>query len=161
MCFRLMIARCIGLTAIENDTRPGVSSGFHPVECLWSHFLPPSALFVGNDPRNLQPYPREILLNRECAVDPTEQGRQTKVAGDIELWVKRLAGKRMAVLLLSRHATATKQATVAWKDVGLAGTGRVRDLFEKKDLGTLDNSLSKDLPPQGCKFLLLSPQPVK
>jgi alpha-galactosidase len=67
----------------------------------------------------------------------------------------------MAVLLLNRHVTATKPATVSWKDVGLSGTLRVRNLFEKNDLGAFENSFTKDLPPHGCKFLLLSPNPAK
>jgi alpha-galactosidase len=129
---------------------------------LWCLMTAP--LMLGNDLRNMQTYEKEILLNRDCIAvnqDPTEQGRQTKVLGDTELWVKHLTDKRMAVLLLNRHAIETEPATVSWKDVGLSGTVWVRDLFEKKDLGALENSFSKDLPPHGCKFLLLSPQAGK
>jgi alpha-galactosidase len=125
---------------------------------LWCIMTAPP--FAGNDPRNMQPYEKEILLNRECIAvdqDPTEQGRQIKVDGDIQLWVKHLADKRTAVLLLNRHATAIKPATVAWKDVGLSGAVQVQDLFEKKDLGAFENSFSTELPPHGCKFLLLTP----
>jgi alpha-galactosidase len=129
---------------------------------LWCIMTAP--LVLGNDSRNMQPYEREILLNGDrIAVDqdPTEQGRQTKVTGDIVLWAKHLADKRLAVLLLNRHATEIKPATVAWKDAGLVEVARVRDLFEQKDLGAFEHPFGKDLTPHGCKFLLLTPQPVK
>jgi alpha-galactosidase len=129
---------------------------------LWCLMTAP--LMLGNDPRHMLPYEREILLNRDCIAvdqDPTEQGRRLKVMGDIELWVKHLADKRLAVLLLNRHATETKPATLAWKDVELSGKVKVRDLFENKDLGAFKDTFNTNLPPHGCKFLLLSPDILK
>jgi len=63
--------------------------------------------------------------------------------------------------LLNSHASVIRPATGAGKDIGLSGAVRVRDLFEQKDFGAFKDSFSGDLPPHGCKFLLLSPQPVK
>lgn len=127
---------------------------------LWCMMTAP--LILGNDPRDMQPYEREILLNRDCIAvdqDPTEQGRQAKVSGDIELWVKHLADKRLAILLLNRQPSETKAANVAWKELGLSGAVQVRDLLAKQDLGVVKDSFARNLPPHGCAFLLLASQP--
>lgn len=141
--------------------------GLNPAEqqthfALWCIMTAP--LMLGNDPRNMLPYEKAILLNRECIAvdqDPTEQGRRVKVDGDIEIWAKHLASGRLAALLINRHATAAKTASVTWRDLGLAGTIRVRDIYLNKDLGTFGESLQTEIAPHGCAFLLLASDSVR
>ena len=140
--------------------------GLNPAEqqthfALWCIMTAP--LMLGNDPRNMQPSEKAILMNRECIAvdqDPTEQGRRVKADGDIEIWAKHLAGGRMAALLVNRHATATKTASVAWRDLSLAGTIRVRDIYQNKDLGSFGEAFQGKIEPHGCVFMRLTPGSV-
>ncbi|MEI7908068.1 MAG: glycoside hydrolase family 27 protein [Verrucomicrobiota bacterium] len=128
---------------------------------LWCIMTAP--LILGNDPRHMLPDEKAILLNRECIAvdqDPTEQGRRLKVVGDIEIWVKHLAGGRMAALLVNRHATASKPASVTRQDLGLSGALRVRDIYQNKDVGALGDSFHGEITPHGCAFLLFAPDSV-
>ena len=120
-----------------------------------------SPLMLGNDPRVMTQDEKDIVLNRECIAvnqDPTEQGRRIRKDGDVEIWAKKLTNNRVAVLLLNRNAQTTRPITLAAKDIGLSGKLRVRDLFEKQDLGTLESPLTKETRPHACWFLLLSSQ---
>lgn len=104
-------------------------------------------------------YEKEILMNRECIAvdqDPSEQGRRIKVDGDIEIWAKHLAGQRMAVLLINRHASAAKTATMNWRDAGLDGTISARDIYQKKDIQAVGDSFQREIAPHGCAFLILA-----
>ena len=140
--------------------------GLNPAEqqthfALWCIMTAP--LMLGNDPRNMLPYEKAILMNRECIAvdqDPTEQGRLLKVDGDIEIWVKHLAGGRMAALLVNRHATATKTTSMTWRDLGLAGTIQVKDVYQNKDLGAFGESFQTEITPHGCVFVRLAPDSV-
>ena len=140
--------------------------GLNPAEqqthfALWCIMTAP--LMLGNDPRNMRPNEKAILLNRECIAvdqDPTEQGRRVKVDGDIEIWAKHLAAGRMAALLINRHATEAKMASVAWQNVGLSGIIQVRDIYQNKDLGAFGEMFQTEIAPHGCAFLRLAPESV-
>ena len=93
--------------------------------------------------------------------DVTEQGRRMSKDGDAEVWVKKLAGGKRAVLLLNRNATEAKPVTVAWKDLGFTGKVSVRDTFGKRDVGESSGSLTKETPPHDCWLLLVSGSSVK
>jgi alpha-galactosidase len=118
-----------------------------------------SPLMLGNDPRNMTPAEKEIVLNREAIAvdqDPTEQGRRVRSEGKTEVWIKRLAGNRAAVLLLNRDAEAPRPITLRGSDVGFSGKWKARDLFGRRDLGTFRSSLTRSTPPHACWFLLVS-----
>ena len=128
-----------------------------------SHFalwcIMSSPLMLGNDPRAMTPQEKEIILNKDAIAinkDPTEQGRRIKVDGDAEIWAKKLAGNRMAVLLLNRNGTESKPVTFSGRDVGLTGKLFAKDVFAKKDLGTLKATFTRKLPPHECALLLVS-----
>ncbi len=125
---------------------------------LWCVMTAP--LMLGNDPRKMQPYENDILTNRDCIAvdqDTTEQGRRVKVDGDIETWVKHLTGGRLAVLLVNRHATAAKMAELAWRDVGISGSIRVRDIYRQMDIAAAGETIRTEIAPHGCAFLLVKP----
>jgi alpha-galactosidase len=124
---------------------------------LWCIMSAP--LILGNDPRQMEPAEKTLLLNREAIAvnqDPTEQGRRVRVDGKTEIWVKKLSGNRRAVLLLNRDAGTAHDITLRAADLGLTGKLKVRDLFEKKDLGTFDGSLTRRTAPHASTFLLLT-----
>lgn len=126
---------------------------------LWCVMTAP--LMLGNDPRVMKATEKEIVLNPECIAvdqDPTEQGRRIKTDGDTEIWLKKLADGRLAVVLLNRNATTAKSIAFGPDDGAPPGNWRVRDLFARRDLGTLETVLSEPTPARACRFLLLSRQ---
>ena len=123
---------------------------------LWCVMTAP--LMLGDDPRHLTPLERDILLNRECLAvdqDTTEQGRRVRATNGVEVWVKRLAGDRAAVLLLNRDAHAAKEAELQPADVPLKAPWRGRDLFRGEDLPA-GAPVRATLPPHGAWFLLVT-----
>ena len=60
---------------------------------------------AGNDIRSMTPEIRDILTNKDVIAvdqDPLQQGRRIRKDGDLEVWVKNLAGDARAVVLLNR-----------------------------------------------------------
>jgi alpha-galactosidase len=43
--------------------------------------------------------------------------------------------------------------TVTWKDLGIEGPHRVRDLWRQKNLGTYKNKLEAKVPSHGVKLV--------
>jgi len=126
---------------------------------LWCIMSAP--LMLGDDPRHLSPDEKEIILNPDALAidqDPTEQGTRIKAEGEGEIWMKTLSGNRRAVLLLNRNGKAVKPVTVTAKEVGLGGPLAAKDVYGRKELGLLGATLTRQLPPHGCLFLLVSAQ---
>jgi alpha-galactosidase len=124
---------------------------------LWCIMSAP--LILGNDPRNMTPEEKAIILNADCIAidqDPTEQGRRIEVNGAKEIWAKKMENGRVAVLLLNRSAEKTLSLTLNGSAVGLSGLVTVRDVYGKKDLGVLDSPITRPTPPHGCQFFVLS-----
>ena len=115
---------------------------------LWCMLSAP--LIAGNDIRSMTPEIRDILTNREVIAvdqDGLEQARRIRKDGDLEVWVKRLAGGAHAVALLNRGRGAAPMA-VSWQELNLpfdAGLN-VRDLWAKKDLGVVKGTFSTEVP---------------
>ena len=125
---------------------------------LWCVMSAP--LMLGDDPRNLTDAEKSIVLNAEAIAidqDPTEQGRRISKDGDAEVWVKHLAGHRLAVLLLNRGKTETMNVTTDWKTLNLTGATQVRDVFSHSNLGLKNDAISLPCPPHGSRLLLLKP----
>lgn len=124
---------------------------------LWCIMSAP--LMLGNDPRTMTSHEKEIILNKEAIAinqDPAEQGRRIKADGDAEIWAKKLAGNRMAVLLLNRNGTTPQAASFTGKDIGLTGQLFAREVYAGKDLGAIDATFTRTLSPHGCALLLIS-----
>ena len=120
-----------------------------------------SPLMLGNDPRNMLPTEKELILNRDCIgidQDPTEQGKRLTTEGDLEIWVKKLAGGCSAVLLLNRHDSKSLAPIVNWNKLGLPGGFKVKDVFKKVEMGVQASLPSDPIPSHGCRLLLLSPK---
>ena len=127
---------------------------------LWAELAAP--LLAGNDLANMTPAVREILLNKEViAVDQDprgEQGRRVKKTGDLEVWSKQMADGSRAVVLLNR-GTGTAKIDVRWTDVGYPPelSGKVRDLWAKRDVGELKGGYSAEVPSHGVVMLTIRP----
>lgn len=53
--------------------------------------------------------------------------------------------------------TDTSKVQVDFKDIGITGKARVRDLWANKDLGEFDGSFSRELPLHGAGLFRVSP----
>ncbi len=110
---------------------------------LWCILAAP--LMAGNDLRAMNDDVRKVLTAPELvAVNQDPRGVQGyKVFNEdgIEVYNKPLADGTTAVLLLNKRGEKA-DVTVRWDQIGLSGNQPVRDLWARKDLGTLNNSFT-------------------
>jgi alpha-galactosidase len=123
---------------------------------LWTIFRSP--LMIGaNLPKN-DAWTTSLLTNPEViAVDQhSDENRPVISTGIVVVWTARPdAGddRYLAVFNLDEHE---QKVHYDWKELGLTGPRfQLRDLWERKDLGTA-TSLSATLPPHGCALYRLS-----
>ena len=78
------------------------------------------------------------------------------MSGSTEVWRKRLAdGKSAGVVLLNmgdNDATVTAQ----WRDIGIVGPANVRDLWNHKDLGSMNGKFEAQVPSHGTVFVKIT-----
>ena len=124
---------------------------------LWTIFRSP--LMIGaNLPKN-DAWTTSLLTNPEViAVDQhSNENRPVISTSTVVVWTARPdAGddRYLAVFNLDEHE---QKVHYDWKELGLTGPKfQLRDLWERKDLGTA-TSLSVTLPPHGCTLYRLSP----
>ena len=124
---------------------------------LWAILAAP--LLAGNDLRNMSSDTKELLLNSEIlAVDQDAkgvQGHRVWEEGPLEIWVKPLADGSHAVGLFNRSESATKM-TLDLNSVGAPTSAKLRDLLDHKDLGTVQNSYSAEVPKHGVVLVKVS-----
>lgn len=124
---------------------------------LWALLAAP--LLAGNDLRNMSPETKDLLLNSEVlAVDQDVkgvQGHRVWEEGPLEIWVKPLADGSHAVGLFNRSESATKM-TLDFKSIGAPASAKLRDLLDHKDLGTVQNSYSAEVPTHGVVLVKVS-----
>ena len=124
---------------------------------LWAILAAP--LLAGNDLRNMSSDTKELLLNSEVlAVDQDVkgvQGHRVWEEGPLEIWVKPLADGSHAVGLFNRSESATNM-TLDLNSVGAPASAKLRDLLDHKDLGTVQNSYSAEVPKHGVVLLKVS-----
>ncbi len=128
---------------------------------LWSLLAAP--LLIGSDLSQLSPFTLDALSNDEVIeVDQDSlgiQGNRRSKDGNQEVWAKPLSDSTLAVGLFNR--SPNPEVTVAkWSDLGLAGKQPVRDLWQKKDLGSFSNSFSATVPGHGVVLVKIgTPKP--
>jgi Alpha galactosidase A/Alpha galactosidase C-terminal beta sandwich domain len=140
---------------------PGFSDAQNRVHMsLWA--ISGAPLLVGADLTKLSPETLATLTNKDVlAVDQDALGLQAVNVAEphngIQVWSKPLAGSgTRAVLLLNRTATAA-DIKVTWKDLGLseASPATVKDLWSGKDLGSLKDAYSTQVPAGDAVLLLI------
>jgi hypothetical protein len=110
---------------------------------LWSILASP--LMAGNDlscmsdsVRNILTAPEIISVNQ----DPRGfQGYKVYQEGSLEIFNKPLTDGTTAVLLLNK-GDKSADITITWDKIGLSGKQRVRDLWNRKDLGEFADSFT-------------------
>ncbi|HET7100792.1 MAG TPA: glycoside hydrolase family 27 protein, partial [Terriglobia bacterium] len=125
---------------------------------LWCILAAP--LISGNDLSSMSQETLAMLTNPEVVAvdqDPAgKEGYRLSQEGPLQVWVKPLAGGSKAVGLFNT-GESTMPVGVRFKDVGLSGKVSVRDLWERKDLGTSSGSYVSQVPRHGVILLKLQP----
>ena len=124
---------------------------------LWAMLAAP--LLAGNDIRSMSVETKAILMNPEViAVDQDAkgvQGHRVWDEGPLEIWVRPLADGSRAAALFNRGESALKM-TLDFMAIGAPASAKLRDLWERKDLGTIQNSYTAEVPKHGVVFLKVS-----
>ena len=123
---------------------------------LWALMAAP--LIAGNDLRDMDQATKDILLNQEViAVDQDPLGTQGKPISETtqqEIWSKQLWGDRTYAVILFNRDTDAADITVTWSQLGLSSsTAMVRDLWDKKDLGSVATQYQANVPGHGVVML--------
>jgi alpha-galactosidase len=127
---------------------------------LWSILAAP--LMAGNDVRKMSKEIREILTDREViAIDQDPLGKQGYRYMDHpgkQIWVKELTGGAWAVCFFNT-SDAPLPLRIDWNHLSfLKGAFRVRDIWQKKELGTTGHSeFRATVGPHDVILLKMSP----
>ena len=122
---------------------------------LWA--IEDAPLLIGDDLTKLDPYGLSLLTNREViAVDQAgTPARPVSQDTDQQVWYARNADGSYTVALFNL-GSSTATVTANWSDIGLSGPARVRNLWEQRNAGTADGSISASLPEHGSELLRLT-----
>jgi alpha-galactosidase len=124
---------------------------------LWALLAAP--LLAGNDLRSMTAETKEMLTNGEVlAVDQDSkgvQGHRIWEEGPLEIWAKPLADQSQAVALFNRSEASLKM-TLDFKAIGFSGAAKLRDLWEHKDIGPVQDTYTVEVPKHGVVLLKVS-----
>jgi alpha-galactosidase len=127
---------------------------YHTHMGLWALLAAP--LLAGNDLRSMTSETRDMLTNREIiAIDQDPkgiQGHRLWQEGPLEIWARPLADENEAVGLFNR-GESNLNITFELSSVSKHHTAKIRDLWEHKDLGTITDSYTANVPKHGVIML--------
>lgn len=89
--------------------------------------------------------------------DPLKSPAALKTAfGKTEVWTRPLTGGAVAVAAFN-NATVAAQVDIVWKELGIAGQPKVRDVLNGKDLGKVHGGFAVKLPAGGAALYRVQP----
>jgi len=126
---------------------------------LWCILAAP--LMAGNDVRKMSDEIRDILTNKEVIAidqDPLgKQGYQYMLHVGKEIWAKELSNGCWAVCFFNNGLDDVK-LKVNWSNLPfLKGSYTIRDLWQKKDIGSTEKEYLGDLPARDVILVKLTP----
>ena len=101
---------------------------------------------------------KAIIINKDgiqINQERTGQGKRIKIHGDSAIWSKKLTDGKVAVLLINRNRSESKNITMNFSDLGISQTVIIKDVYAKKELGPFSKSISKQIKPQAALFLCI------
>jgi alpha-galactosidase len=123
---------------------------------LWSLVAAP--LILSGDITRLDDFTLSLLTNDEVIeVDQDPLGKpgfRVSKNGDLEVWIRHLEDGSHAVGLFNRGENEAK-VNASWKDLGISGEQKVRDLWRQKDIGTFKDNFTTSVGRHGVVFLRL------
>jgi alpha-galactosidase len=124
---------------------------------LWAILAAP--LLAGNDVSTMTPETVAMLTNREViAIDQDRagmQGDRVSAEGPIEIWSRPLADGSKAIGVFNRHPQPM-DTQVDFRQLGYSGSVKARDVWQAKDLGTIDRPYQVRIPGHGVLLLRVS-----
>ncbi len=123
---------------------------------LWS--IARSPLIMGGDLRHLDAPTLALLTNRDVlAVNQASTDNQPHFVDDgARIWSARPEGSQDRYLALFNPTDKTRPVGISLRDLGKAGTVRVRDLWSGKAIGTATDRVVRTVPAHGAELLRLS-----
>ena len=125
---------------------------------LWAVLAAP--LMAGNDVREMRGEIRDLLTAPEViAIDQDalgRQGRRVRAADAAEVWVRELERGARAVALFNR-GDAAREIVAGWMELGWSDDVRavVRDLWERREVGTFTEAFGAMVPPHAATLVRL------
>ena len=121
-----------------------------------------SPLLIGCDMTTLRSEAFDLLTNRDLiALDQDPLGLQAYVVqhiGETYVFVKDIEERFSGIRAVAFYNPADEPCHMGidLKDLDLAGGAQVRDLFERKDIGTVTDRLEADVPAHGTRIYRLA-----
>jgi hypothetical protein len=117
---------------------------------LWS--IARSPLIMGGDLRHLDTATLALLTNPEViAVNQHSTGNQPHFVEDgMRVWTAQPATGGGWYLALFNTTDKAREVGIDFRWIGLTGQVRVRDLWDRKDIGTARGRYMATLPPHGA-----------
>jgi hypothetical protein len=117
---------------------------------LWS--IARSPLIMGGDLRHLDQPTLALLTNREViAVNQASTDNQPHFVEDgMRVWTARPADGAGRYLALFNTTDKEREIGIDFRWLGIASTVRVRDLWDRKDIGPATGRFAANLPPHGA-----------
>lgn len=121
--------------------------------------LAAAPLILSGDIAHLDAFTLSLLTNDEIiAVDQdalVKAAHRVAKVGETEVWARPLEDGGMAVGLFNL-SDDEGPVQVTWKDLGVTGKRRVRDLWRQKDLGRFQGSYTATVPRHGVVMVKLT-----
>jgi len=124
---------------------------------LWSVANAP--MYLGGDLTRMDDGGRRLVTNDEVlAVDQSGVPATQLQGGDLPVWVSDLGGGRFYVALFNMNATRAV-VELPWKQMGITGARRVRDLWTHQEKGPSLGAWRAELAGHGTQLLLVEALP--
>lgn len=123
---------------------------------LWA--IESSPLYLGDDLTTLDDYGMKLITNDEV-IAINQAGRPAKPLSQAtrqQVWFARQADGSYVVALFNLD-DVPKRVTASWADLGITGKARVRDIWNKRDLGSTDG-ISTVVTTHGTQLLRVTPR---
>jgi len=119
---------------------------------MWSLLAAP--LILGCDLTHLDKWTRALITNHDVIeIDQDPLGKPAhrvfSTEAGVEVWARPLEDGSMAVGLMNRDVAAQK-ITASWKQLHLTGSHKVKDLWQRKNLGSMSKEISAEVPAHGA-----------
>jgi alpha-galactosidase len=129
---------------------------------LWSLVAAP--LIFSGDITRLDDFTLSLLTNDEIIeVDQDALGKpgyRVSKIGDAEVWIRHMEDGSLAVGLFNRSKNDVN-ITAYWKDLGISGKQKVRDLWRQKDIGGFNDKFIDGVPAHGVVMVRMWPSAEK
>lgn len=125
---------------------------------LWA--IAKSPLYTGDDLTRVDDYGLSLLTNKD--VIAINQGsappaRPVTATGNQQVWSSKNADGSYNVALFNIGDTSAA-VSADWQSLGFTGQAKVRDVWNKQDLGTLKDKVTQALPAHGSRLLTVTPR---